>query len=145
MIRSTTISTRNVISSPTKSTNRDARPRLTSGARLWPDSRLEFVLSRQKYFLLTPTGATPYCFLMCLGSLCSPHRCTMERSDAEDIWICVVAGLRLDDHGRPGARAGDGCCASGQEHRRLLDPSFCSQDDPGETLTPGSRSRPLIS
>src|ERR1700722_6045806 len=51
MIRSTTISTRNVISSPTKSTNRDARPRLTSGARLWPDSRLEFVLSRQKIFL----------------------------------------------------------------------------------------------
>ncbi len=40
MLRFTTISTRNVISSPAKSTNRDARPRSASGARSWPDSRL---------------------------------------------------------------------------------------------------------
>ena len=40
MLRSTTISTRNVISSPAKSTNKDARPRSASGARSLPDSRL---------------------------------------------------------------------------------------------------------
>src|ERR1700677_4929017 len=88
----------------------------------------------QKHFSLTTSGATPYCFFMSLGSFCAPHRCTMERRDAESIWSCVVAGLRVGDHGHPGARAGDGCCASGQEHRRLLDPSFCSQDGPGRDI-----------
>jgi transposase-like protein len=39
-LRFTTISTRNVISSPAKSTNRDARPRSTNGARSWPDPHL---------------------------------------------------------------------------------------------------------
>jgi transposase-like protein len=43
-LRSTTISTRNVISSPAKSTNRDARPRWPNGARSRPDPHLEFCL-----------------------------------------------------------------------------------------------------
>ena len=48
MLRSTTISTRNVISSPAKSTNRDARLRRPNGAQSRPDPHLEF-LSRQTH------------------------------------------------------------------------------------------------
>ena len=44
MLMSTTISTRNVISSPAKSTNRDARLRWPNGAQSWPDPHLEFRL-----------------------------------------------------------------------------------------------------
>ena len=40
MLRFTTISIRNVTSSPAKSTNRDARPRSANGARSWPDPHL---------------------------------------------------------------------------------------------------------
>jgi transposase-like protein len=47
MLRFTTISTGNVISSPAKSTNRDARPRSSSGLRSWTDARSHSVLSRQ--------------------------------------------------------------------------------------------------
>src|ERR1700722_5488616 len=44
MLMSTTISTRNVISSPAKSTNRDAPLRWPNGAQPWPDPHLEFRL-----------------------------------------------------------------------------------------------------
>jgi hypothetical protein len=47
-LRSTTNLTRNVISSPAKSTNRDARLRWPNGAQSWPDPHLEF-LSRQTH------------------------------------------------------------------------------------------------
>jgi DDE domain len=43
-LRSTSISIRNVISSPAKPTNRDARPRWPNGAQSWPDPHLEFCL-----------------------------------------------------------------------------------------------------
>jgi hypothetical protein len=46
--RSTTISTRNVISSPAKSTNRDFRLRWLNGAQSWRDPHLQF-LSRQTH------------------------------------------------------------------------------------------------
>ena len=44
MLRSTTISTRNVILSPAKFTNRDARLRWPNGAQSWPHPHLEFRL-----------------------------------------------------------------------------------------------------
>src|SRR5271154_6126705 len=56
-LRSTTILTRNVISSPAKSTNRDARPRRPNGAQSWPDPHVEF-LSRQT---LTVVGRSRFC------------------------------------------------------------------------------------
>jgi len=45
--RSTIISTRNVISSPAKSTNRDARLRWPNGAQSWPDPHWEFLRAKR--------------------------------------------------------------------------------------------------
>ena len=52
VLRSTTISTSNVISSPAKSAKRDARVRWSNWARSWLDSHLEFHLPRQTHTVM---------------------------------------------------------------------------------------------
>src|SRR5260370_20312957 len=65
----------------------------------------------------------------------------LERSCAENFWTCAVAGLRVGNRWRPGARAADRCYASGQEHRRVNDLPLRRQDGSGRDLNAGRVER----
>src|ERR1700730_15495317 len=65
----------------------------------------------------------------------------LERSCAENLWTCAVAGLRVGDRWRPSARAADRCYASGQEHRRVNDLPLRRQDGSGRDLSAGRVER----
>src|ERR1700691_5551372 len=55
----------------------------------------------------------------------------LEKSRAENFWSCALAGIRVGDRRRPGARAADHCDAGGQEPRRVRDLPFRRQDGSG--------------